>query len=74
MKKLFLIILLAVTLESCGTLLGGKVTDCQRTKPTPGTPSRKIRPAALIGSAAFGLLPLAIDFATGAIYKPCKTK
>lgn len=71
-KTLATAILLAATLtfSSCATVFGGKVTEYQRTKPAAGEPSRKVRVAALIVDAVFGLVPLVVDFATGAIYKP----
>ena len=69
MKKVALI-LAVVALSSCGTLLGGKRTECQKHKPEGQT--RQIRPAALIGDIFTGWVWLGVDFATGAIYKPCK--
>jgi len=70
MKKL-IILSASLILSSCGTILGGHITDCQRTKPINGDP-RRIRPAALIGDVfcTYGL-GLIVDFADGAIYKPC---
>jgi len=35
--------LVIVTLNSCATILGGSVSECQRTKPLPGKPLRKIK-------------------------------
>lgn len=55
---------------SCATILGGKVSDYQRTKPTEGQPARKLRVVAFIGDVVFGLIPVIVDFATGAIYRP----
>ena len=71
-KSLATVALLAATLSftSCATVFGGKVTEHQRTKPVAGEPSRKVRVAALIVDALFGVVPLIVDFATGAIYKP----
>ena len=81
MKKVFsrpllIIILASITIlsTSCATILGGRVSTCQRTKPTNGEPSRKVRVAAFIGDVCFGAVPLIVDFATNAIYKPCVKK
>jgi len=74
MKKLKLItlsLLVAITLSSCATILGGKVTTCQRTKPLPGQPQREIRVGYLILDILFSPVWI-VDFATGAIYKPCQ--
>ena len=65
----------ALSLQSCATILGGRVSDCQRTKPNRGEPTRKIRVAALICDVVLtGVVGVGIDFLTGAVYKPCKTK
>ncbi len=63
--------LIGVTLSSCATILGGPITAYQRTKPLPGQPQREIRVAALVADIVLvGLLGTAVDFATGAIYRP----
>jgi hypothetical protein len=74
MKKYILSLCLLVVLiqvTSCATIVGGQVTESQRTKPLPGEPARQIKMGALIADifffSGFGLV---IDFATGAIYKP----
>jgi len=67
-----MLILLAGSMSSCATVFGGKVSDCQRTKPGPGDPERPVRVAALIADIVLFWPGLIIDFATGAIYKPCK--
>lgn len=67
----FFILLIALTLSSCATVLGGRITECQRTKPLPGKPAREIRAGALVADVLLGTVWLAVDFATGAIYKPC---
>jgi hypothetical protein len=70
--KLLLVLLMAGSLSSCATVLGGPISSCQRTKPSPGKPTRAVRPVALIADIII-FWPFAIvDFATGAIYKPCK--
>lgn len=70
MKKLLVLALACTMLASCGTVFGGKITECQKHKPTDGT-KRKIRPAALVGDLFTGGLWLIIDFVDGGIYKPC---
>lgn len=71
--KLVAIMLLAVTvLPSCATVFGGPVSACQRTKPAEGEPARAVRPVALIADIILFWPGAIVDFATGAIYKPCK--
>ena len=65
-------LLIVASLSSCATVFGGKVSDCQKTKPEAGKPSRSIRVGALIADIFFFTPGIIIDFATGAIYKPCK--
>jgi hypothetical protein len=73
MRKLKLtgVFLLLIMLSSCATILGGKVTVCQRTKPAPGQPQREVRVGYLILDIIFSPVWV-VDIATGAIYKPCK--
>ena len=75
MKKkifnLFAILTIATMMSSCATVFGGKVSDCQRTKPAAGEPSREIRAGALIADVLLFWPGAIVDFATGAIYKPC---
>lgn len=75
MKKRILnfvgVILVAATLSSCATVFGGPVSACQRTKPAPGQPARAIRGGALIADILLFWPGAIVDFATGAIYKPC---
>lgn len=75
MKKrvlnLMAIVLILLTLSSCATVFGGRVSACQRTKPAPGQPSREIRAGALIADVLLFWPGAVIDFATGAIYRPC---
>ena len=59
------------TLTSCATVFGGKVSECQRTKPAAGQPTRPVRVAALILDIILFWPGTIVDFATGAIYKPC---
>lgn len=63
--------LMASSLSSCATILGGRITDYQRTKPLPGQPQREVRIGALVADIFLvGLLGVGVDFATGAIYRP----
>lgn len=56
---------------SCATVFGGQVSECQRTKPAAGSPARPIRAGALIADILLFWPGAIVDFATGAIYKPC---
>lgn len=74
MKKTLFNVLIAIvmcsTLSSCATVFGGPITQAQRTPPQPGEPSRPIRAVALIADIIFFWPGIAVDFATGAIYRP----
>lgn len=78
MKKKFFnavaFVLILVTLSSCATVFGGRVSECQRTKPAPGEPARAIRGGALVADLLLFWPGAIVDFATGAIYKPCDKK
>lgn len=55
--------------SSCATVMGGKVTDVQRTKPLAGQAQRKIRAGYLVADIILcPVICLPVDFATGAIY------
>jgi hypothetical protein len=73
MKKLLTVILFAalyMNITSCATIVGGQVSNYQRTKPQAGQPSRQVKTGALICDIFFwGGAGLIVDFATGAIYK-----
>lgn len=69
--KISVIILIAASLSSCATVFGGPVSACQRTKPAAGQPSRQVRAGALIADILLFWPGAIVDFATGAIYKPC---
>jgi hypothetical protein len=74
MKKILLLCIAASLLcSSCGTVFGGRITECQRTKPAPGQPSRAVRPVALVCDILFFWPGLVIDFIDCAIYAPCTT-
>jgi UPF0716 family protein affecting phage T7 exclusion len=66
-----LLFVVMIILPSCATVFGGKVTECQRTKPAPGQPQREVRAGALIADVLLFVPGVIVDFATGAIYKPC---
>ena len=75
MKKIKLfaaILLIVVVLPSCATIFGGPVSTCQKTKPAPGQPQREVRVGALVLDILLFLPAVVVDFATSAIYKPCK--
>ena len=63
-----------VFFSSCATVFGGKISDCQRTKPLAGEPSRKLRAGAMIADILLFWPGTIVDFASGAIYKPCDKK
>ena len=75
-KKMLIAILVGVTFccTSCATVFGGHVSDCQRTKPTQGQPARALRGGALVADILLFWPGTIVDFATGAIYKPCERK
>ena len=70
-QKIAAVVLITATLSSCATVFGGHVSDCQRTKPAAGQPQRKLRAGALIADILLFWPGAIVDFATGAIYKPC---
>jgi hypothetical protein len=72
--KLTVIGLVVISLTSCASVFGGKVSECQRTKPLEGQPSRQVRVGALVANILLFSPGVIIDFATGAIYKPCDNK
>lgn len=75
MKQAICILLIIITLPSCATLFGGHIADCQKHKPAEGQPKRKLRPAAMVFDILLGYgTGLIVDFADGAIYKPCEDK
>jgi len=72
MKKATIVLLaLSMAFTSCATVFGGKVSECQRTKPAQGAPSRQVRAGAMIADILLFAPGLIVDFATHAIYKPC---
>jgi hypothetical protein len=73
-RILALLLLVSVILTSCATVFCGPVSACQRTKPAPGQPSREVRAGALVLDVLLFVPGVIVDFATGAIYKPCTNK
>ena len=72
-KTTFTAVLLSIVFfsSSCATVFGGKVSTCQRTKPASGEPSRQLRVVALVADILLFWPGTIVDFADGAIYKPC---
>ncbi len=73
LRKTLVLLVLAGSVSSCATVFGGKVTEYQKTKPADGQPQREIRVGALVADILLFWPGAAIDFATGAIYKPQPT-
>jgi hypothetical protein len=56
--------------SSCATALNpGPLTAYQKRKPSHGQPGRELRIGFVVADIAFGVLPLAVDFATNKIYR-----
>ena len=70
--RISLFVLMVATLSSCATVFGGQISQCQRTKPAPNQPGRQVRAVALVADILLFWPGAIVDFATGAIYKPCK--
>jgi len=76
MKQILIVIacvVVTLTGTGCATIFGGHVSACQKTKPAPGQQQRSVRVVALIADIVIFSPGLIVDFATGAIYKPCGT-
>lgn len=71
LKLLALGLIICVAFSSCATVFGGPVSQCQKTTPIPGQPQREVRVGALIADIILFWPGVIVDFATGAIYKPC---
>ena len=74
MKKILLrnamMIIMALSFTSCATIFANE-TACHH-RPGPGEANRQVRPAPLIIDVFLGgPVWVGIDFATGAIYRPC---
>lgn len=76
MKKIIKVIaigLIALSMTgmtSCATILGGEITQYQKTRPASDKPQRKVRVGALVADILLFWPGTIVDFATNAIYKP----
>ena len=72
MKKLLkatIICSLAISMTGCATILGGPVSQHQKTKPANGQTQREVKVGWLIADILLFFPGTIVDFATGAIYK-----
>lgn len=69
-KKIAFGLIVCLLLNSCATILGGRIATSQKTKPKRGQAKRQIQVGYFIADIICCVVPLAIDFGTGAIYKP----
>lgn len=69
-KKIALGLIVCLLLNSCATILDGRIATSQKTKPKRGETKRQIQVGYFIADIICFAVPLAIDFGTGAIYKP----
>lgn len=74
MRKTILLVCMALTLSSCATVLGGKVQPSQKQKPAAGEPKRAMKSGFVVADILCGVVPLFVDLATGAIYRPKEVK
>lgn len=73
-KSVLLCMVIALTFSSCATILGGKVSECQKRKPTGGEPKREVRWASVAANLVCACPEcIVVDICTKAIYKPCET-
>lgn len=70
LRQVAVIGLAAASLSSCATIFGGPVSSYQKTPPAPGQPKRELRVGALVADILLFWPSTAVDFITGAIYKP----
>ena len=69
--KLAYFLVACFVFSSCASALDpGPATAYQKRKPAYGQPRREIRAGYFAMDIVFGVVPLAVDFATGKIYKP----
>lgn len=77
MKKVIVLISAAVMLQSCATVLNGKRTECQKLQ-KKNEVNRQINMGWVAVDILCGIIPLFIDFKTGALYEKeapdCKPK
>ena len=63
-------LILSLSMSSCATLFGGKITERQKNRPAPGEPKRELRVGALVADFFIFWPSLILEFSNGAIYKP----
>jgi hypothetical protein len=69
--KLAYFVVACFLFSSCASALNpGPPTAYQKRKPAYGQPNRELRMGYVVLDIVFGVLPLAVDFATSKIYKP----
>jgi hypothetical protein len=71
-KSLAFACLVAMTMSGCATILGGPISQQQSRKPHKNQRKRDIRVGFFAMDIVLGVIPLVVDMATGAIYKPPK--
>ena len=71
MKCIAMFVFITMVFTSCATVFGGRVSLCQRHRPSAKEPTRRIRVVALVADLVLWWPGLGIDFLTGAIYRPC---
>ena len=69
-RRIALGLIVCLLLNSCATILGGRIATSQTTKPKRGQAKRQIQVGYFIADIICLVVPLAVDFGTGAIYKP----
>ena len=69
-NKAIALLVAALLFQSCATVFTSKITPYQKTPPKVGEPKREIQYGFLIADILLLPIGLAIDFATGAIYRP----
>jgi hypothetical protein len=62
--------LVAMSMSGCATILGGPISEAQTRKPHPNQRKRDMRVGFFALDIICGVVPLFVDMATGAIYKP----
>lgn len=77
MKKVIILCAAALMLQSCATIWNGKITDCQKSQ-RKNEVNRQINVGWIACDIIFGIIPLFVDYKTGAIYEKqapdCKPK
>jgi hypothetical protein len=69
--KLIYFLVACFLFSSCASALNPEpATAYQKRKPAYGQPRRELRIGYVVLDVVFGIVPLAVDFATAKIYKP----